>query len=99
MGSALHELEYDVSGAPADSRIPDVNPEFNRTLGRKRENIIGKTSQVVYGIYTSQYVELYLLITETGHPEELEAFLTPMNLDFAVSAYSSGTRKICISIY
>ena len=47
-GSALHEIVYNSSGDPVDYRILDINPAFERILGLKREDVIGKTSKEVY---------------------------------------------------
>jgi PAS domain S-box-containing protein len=92
-GSALHELVYDASGDPVDYRILDVNPAFERILGLKREDVMGKTSREVYGVATPPYFELYCLVAETGHPEDFEVFFPPLNMHFAVSAYSPEHGK------
>jgi PAS domain S-box-containing protein len=87
-GSALHELEYDIAGNPVDYRILDVNPAFERILGQKREEVIGKTGREAYGADAPPFLDTYARIVASGRPEEFEVYFAPMNKHFAISAYS-----------
>jgi PAS domain S-box-containing protein len=93
-GSALHEIVYNASGDPVDYRILDINPAFERILGLKREDVIGKTSKEVYGVDTPPYFEIYSRVAGTGQPEEFEVFFAPMKKHFAISVYSPEPKKI-----
>jgi len=92
-GSGLHEIVYSASGDPVDYRILDINPSFERILGLKREDVIGKNSKEAYGVDKPPYFELYRRVAETGQPEEFEVFFAPMSKHFTISAYSPAPGK------
>jgi PAS domain S-box-containing protein len=92
-GSALHEIVYNASGEPVDYRILDINPSFERILGLKRKDVIGKTSKEAYGVDEPPYFEQYRRVAETGQSEEFEVFFAPMKKHFTISAYSPEPRK------
>ena len=73
-GSAFHEIIYDSIGNPVDYRILEVNPAFERILGLNRKDVIGKTSQVAYGIDTPPFLDRYARVAATGQPEVFEEY-------------------------
>ena len=92
-GSALHEVIYDTSGLPADYRILEVNPAFERIIGLKRETVVGKTSREAYQVDTPPFLDTYARVAASGQPEEFEVYFEPMKKHFAISAYSPGKGR------
>ncbi|MGB8309735.1 MAG: PAS domain S-box protein, partial [Methanoregula sp.] len=84
---------YSTSGDPVDYRILDVNPAFERILGLKREDVVGKISKEAYGVKTPPYFDIYSQVTETGQSEEFESFFAPMKKHFHILAYSQDQGK------
>ena len=87
-GSALHELVYDSYGNPVEYRIIDINPAFERILGLKRVEVIGKTSREAYAVDTPPYLDIYARVAATSEPEVFEVYFAPMKKYFAISVYS-----------
>jgi PAS domain S-box-containing protein len=92
-GNALHEVIYDSSGNPAEYRILDVNPAFERILGLQREDVIGKTSREAYDVETPPFLEIYARVAATGQPEVFETYFAPMKKHFSISVYSPGKGR------
>jgi len=92
-GSAIHEMIYDPGNVPADYRILDVNPAYERIIGLRREEVIGKTSREAYGIDTPPFLETYARVASTGHPEVFEVFFAPMEKHFSISVSSPQQGK------
>jgi two-component system, cell cycle sensor histidine kinase and response regulator CckA len=89
-GVALHELVFDGSGKPADYRIIDVNPGFERILGMRREDVIGKSAGLVYGQPEAPYLEEYARVVSSCTPFGMEVFFQPMGKCFNISAIPWG---------
>ena len=49
-GVALHEIVYDGSGRPADYRILDINPAYERYVGIAGAAVRGRLASEIYGI-------------------------------------------------
>jgi PAS domain S-box-containing protein len=92
-GSALHEMIYDAAGTPSDYRIIDANPSFERILGVRRADILGKTTRDAYGIDDPPFLETYARVVKTGMPEIFESYYGPMKRYFSISAFSPVPGK------
>jgi len=86
-GAALHELTFDDKGVPEDYVIIETNPAFEIQLGISRENVIGKTSRVVYGVSDPPYLDIYKQVALTGKPEVFETYFPPLDKHFSISVY------------
>ncbi|MFA5267448.1 MAG: PAS domain S-box protein [Methanoregula sp.] len=92
-GSALHEMVYDKTGNPADYRILDANPAFERVLGIKGADVTGKTSREAYGVATPPFLDIYARVAATGRPELFETYFEPLKKHFSISAFSPEKGK------
>ncbi|MFA4877896.1 MAG: PAS domain S-box protein [Methanoregula sp.] len=87
-GSALGEILTDDTGNPADYRILEVNPAFERIFGITRNSATGRTSREVFGTDSQEALRLYARVASTGIPQSFETFYPPMKKHFAISVYS-----------
>jgi PAS domain S-box-containing protein len=92
-GSALHEMVYDKTGNPADYRILDANPAFERVLGIRGADVTGKTSREAYGVATPPFLDTYARVAATGEPEMFETYFEPLKKHFSISAFSPEKGK------
>jgi len=92
-GGALQEMIYDPFGVPADYRILDVNPAYERIIGLRREEVIGKTSREAYHVEIPPFLEIYARVAATGQPEVFEVFFAPMDKHFSISVSSPEQGK------
>ena len=91
-GATLHELIYDSTGQPIDYRIIDVNPAYERIVGLRRSQVIGRLASEVYG-EESPYLEIFADVTQTGQPVCFETWFEPLKKAFQISVCSPAPGK------
>ena len=87
-GVAIHDIVYDNEHKPVDYIIIDTNPMYEKIVGLKRSEIIGKTASEVYGTGKPPYLEIYAQVAETCESTEFETYFEPMGIDFRISIIS-----------
>ena len=87
-GFALHEIVMGEDGCPAEYRILDVNPAFEKLLGISREQVVGALSCDAYGTEFPPYLAEYSGVALNGLPYSFETFFPPLNKHFSITAYS-----------
>ena len=91
-GVAIHEVVYQ-NGRPADYLIVDVNPSFERILGIRREDAVGRLATVVYGTLKAPFLEQYASVADSGIPMRMETYFAPLDKYFEISVTSSEKGK------
>jgi PAS domain S-box-containing protein len=86
-GFALHEIILDSAGKPADYRFLAVNPAFERMVGLKAEEIVGRTVLEVLPGTEPYWVETFGKVALTGEPVHFENLSGEVDRHFAVSAF------------
>jgi len=92
-GVCLHEIIYDKRKKPVDYMILDVNNSYERILGLKSKQVIGKMASDIYGTGEAPYIDIYEKVARTGKPKYFEAYFEPMNKHFEISVFSYGKNK------
>ncbi|HIJ07686.1 PAS domain S-box protein [Methanocalculus sp.] len=92
-GSALHELIYSEDGRPIDYRIIEINAAFERVLGVRWKDAIGKTSREIYNVNDPPYLEEYAGVVQSGEPVVFETYFQPMKKHFIISAYKTDEKR------
>ncbi|TET60546.1 MAG: PAS domain-containing sensor histidine kinase [Promethearchaeota archaeon] len=87
-GIAFHKIVYDAKGYPINYVITDVNPQYEKILSIKREDVINKTATEVYNVEQAPYLELYSKVAETQESLSFETYFPPMDTYFKISARS-----------
>ena len=87
-GAVLHEIVYNDHTIAVDYVIIEANSAFEKQLGISRHEVIGKTSKEAYKVTDPPYFDIYLRVAETGIPEFLETYFSPMEKYFSISVYS-----------
>ncbi len=63
---ALHEIICDGDGVPIDYCFLDVNPAFERIVGLKKDDVIGKSVLDIFPCMDVSWVEKYGSVALTG---------------------------------
>ncbi|MCW4025509.1 MAG: MEDS domain-containing protein [Candidatus Bathyarchaeota archaeon] len=92
-GVAFHEIISDAQNMPADYRIVDVNPSFEKITGLCKEDAVGKIASELYGTETPLYLDVYAKVAATGKPRTFETYFPPMDRYFSISCISTATGK------
>ena len=77
---ALYYVESDDSGTPADVRYLDVNPAYERIMGVRREDMIGKTFFEAWSAKESEWRDIIIRssMSEYAHLALIERSLNPL---------------------
>ncbi len=84
-GVALHELVNDAAGQPADYRIIETNPQYERILNIQAADVTGKLATEAYGTPAAPYLAEYAAVVRSGLPRQIETYFAPLNKYFSIS--------------
>lgn len=90
----LTETVLDGAGAVCDFRILRVNPAFERLLGSKEQDLLGKTLLEVLPEKQRPWVKLYRQVVASGKPARFEFFSGRLNRLFEVLAYRPDDHQV-----
>jgi len=85
-GYALQEAILDSNGKPCDFRYLEVNPAFERILGLKRDQVLGKTVLEILPDTEPYWLELFGEVATTGQPGRLEHYGQSFDRYFEIAA-------------
>ncbi|MFX1568571.1 MAG: PAS domain S-box protein [Promethearchaeota archaeon] len=88
-GIAYHELMFNNDGTPIDYKITDVNPQYERILSLKKQDVINKLATMVYQVESAPYLDIYSKVAETLEPNSFETYYSPLDKHFRISVISS----------
>lgn len=88
---ALHEMIYDQQGAAVDYRFLDANPAFFAALGKKREEVLGRTVLELLPGTEKHWIERYARVVETGEAANFESYAAVLGRWFNVAAFAVNT--------
>ena len=90
-GFAYCKTVFDEKGKPVDFVFLEVNRAFEKMMGLKRENIIGKNvTTVIPGVekFNPELFDSYDRVAKTGKEDKFEVFFKPLNRWLSISTYS-----------
>ena len=65
-GFVMYEVVYDENGTAKDVRYVDINPGFERMMGMKRQDVIGKTLLELFPKNDRKWIDIYAKIAKEG---------------------------------
>jgi PAS domain S-box-containing protein len=84
-GVALHELVFDTNGRPIDYRILDVNPQYEKHTGLRRDAVAGQLGSSVYGTGSAPFLDEFSSVALGAPPKRIEVFFPPLARHFMIS--------------
>ncbi|BBB92023.1 MAG TPA: ATP-binding protein [Methylomusa anaerophila] len=95
----LKKVIIDDHGRPADLEYVEVNPMFQRMIGRKAGNIVGKRFKEVYPALTEKpfdWIQELGEVALNGQPKNFEAYFGISRRWYQFSAYSPEQGSIAL---
>jgi len=86
-GFALHEIICDDENKPTDYVFLEINPTYEKMIGFKAENIVGKTVREILPQVESYWIETYSQVALTGKPAKIERYSQEIGRYFDIVAY------------
>jgi PAS domain S-box-containing protein len=96
-GAALHEIICDKAGKPVNYRFLEINPAFEKLVGLKAADILGKTVLEVMPQTERYWIETYGQVAITGKPLMMENFARATERWYQVSAYSPRSGQFAVT--
>lgn len=90
--AAVFELVYDGSGAAVDCLFLDMNPAFERLVGAKRSDHLGKPASEFFGEVL--HLDLFHRVAVTRQPGFYETYAPSLGKHVIISAAAAGTRGV-----
>jgi len=87
-GIAYHKIVYDSDGNPVDYIITEINPQFEKVLPFKREDVINKISTEAYKVEQAPYLDIYSEVAKTQKSTFFETYFPPIDRHFNISVIS-----------
>ncbi len=96
---AFHEIICDASGNPIDYRFLDVNPAFEKLLGKTAADIVGKTVLDISPDTEAHWIETYGKVALSGEPLHFENYSQGLerHLDIVVFSPARGQFAVIIT--
>jgi PAS domain S-box-containing protein len=95
-GFALHEIILDKAGKPFDYRFLEVNSEFEKLTGLRKEDIIGKTVREAVPGIESFWIERFGHVALTGEPLQFEGRSEPLGKYYEARAFRPEPGKFAV---
>lgn len=97
-GLAVHESIFDHSGNPVDFRYLDANSSYERLVGLKRVDIIGKRALEVFPEIDKSWIEKYGQVAMTAQPIHFEHYDKRLDKYHEIVAYSPRFKQFAVII-
>ena len=93
---ALYYVESDDSGTPADVRYLDVNPAYERIMGVRREDMIGKTFFEAWSAKESEWRDIIIRVATGGESAWYEGWSVDTNRYLHSLAFSPEKGEVAV---
>ena len=95
-GSALHEIDLDEAGNPADYRFLAINPAFERQTGLVAANVIGRTVREIMPGIEQNWIDRFGAVAVTGEQTKFESFAADLGKHYQVTAYCPERGRFAV---
>jgi PAS domain S-box-containing protein len=90
---ALHEMIFDEKGEAIDYKFLKVNPAWEKIVGIKAEDVIGKSIKEIMPNIEDSWIQCYGRVAKTAISEEFEDYNAATNKYYHVYAYCPSNGK------
>ena len=73
-GFYLAKMVLDADGQPGDCTYLEVNPAFERMMGRPREQLVGRTAKELLPGHKPEWLAVFHQVQQTGQPARHDSF-------------------------
>lgn len=97
-GFALYKVLYDENNVSFDCEIININKSFEKIVGIKQKDLVGKTRKMIFPTQDENLVKEYINIAKTGEPKTFLNYFSKLNKYFQISAYSPEVNQFATII-
>jgi PAS domain S-box-containing protein len=99
MAYAHHSIILDENGQGVDFKFLEINPEFEKITGLKRDSLIGKSVLEVFPQTEKKWIDIYARVALTGNEERFINFSGALDKFFEVYAFSPAYGEFSTLFY
>lgn len=94
--ASLYEVINNADGEPADYRYMAVNPEYERSIGVKEADLIGKTLLEVFPGTENIWLDTFKRVVVTGVSERVESYSGEVDKYFELIVYVPQKNQMAL---
>ncbi len=87
-GIAYHKIVYNSNGVPIDYIITDVNPQFEKVLPFRKEDVINKRATEAYQVESAPFLDIYSRVADSQESTSFEGYFQQIKRHFRISVIS-----------
>ncbi len=101
MGAAfvLYEVISDQDGVAVDARVLEVNPAYERMIGRPGEQLLGRTMREIMPYFDPTWLELLSRVASSGVPASRVDYIAQHDRFVDVRAYRPRPGQAAVQLY
>ncbi len=84
-GVALHAIVYSDQGVPINYRLLDINPQYERILNLRRDDVVNRLANEVYQVPEPPYLLEFTSVCAEKKVFAFETYFPPMDRHFSIS--------------
>lgn len=93
---AVHEMVYDDLGRPIDYRFLYINSEFEKVLGTRKEEVIGKTIKEITPGIDQKWIDKYGNVAKYGHTMRFIDYEETRKRHYEIVAYQTKKNQFAV---
>jgi PAS domain S-box-containing protein len=90
------ELIYDENGKAFDYYYRNVNPAFEKLVGKTREQLVDKRAKDLFGIVENYWIEVYDKVAKTGKSTHFENYGAELDKWYEINAWKTNDKQVAI---
>ena len=94
--ASLYEVILDEIDCPCDYRFIAVNPEYEKSIGIKASELVGKSLLGVFPMTEPFWLEKFSQVNLTGKPERIENYSREVNKYFEMIVYAPQKGQMAL---
>ena len=91
------ELIYDENGKAIDYYYREVNPAFEKLVGKSREQLIDKRAKALFGIVEDYWIHQYDNVSKSGNPVHFENYGAELDKWYEIYAWKANDKQVAIT--
>ena len=91
------ELIYDTDGQAYDYYYRDVNPAFEKLVGKTRKQLIDKQAKDIFGIIEDYWLKAYDKVMKTGKSVVFENYGAELNKYYEINAWKASENRVAVT--
>ena len=91
------ELIYDSNGKAYDYYYRDVNPAFEKLVGKTKKQLLNKRAKSVFKIVEDYWIDTYEKVLKKGKPVTFENYGAELDKYYKVTAWKASENRVAIT--